>query len=83
MVDEGVTYQDIERVIRQETKYLDSIKLFDYYRGGNLGEGKKSYTVRLSLRSEKGTLESEEVDGIIEKLLETLKSRLNVRLRME
>jgi len=83
VVDEDVSYEALERVIRQESKHLDSIRLFDYYRGGNLGEGKKSYTVRLSFRSEKGTMESEDVDRIVERLLEALKKRLNARLRME
>jgi len=81
VVDEGVYFEDIKRIIVQEAKHLDSITPFDYYHDGNLGEGKKSYTVRLTFRSEKGTLESERVDAIIEKLLEELRNRLHVKLR--
>ncbi|RLF36801.1 MAG: phenylalanine--tRNA ligase subunit beta [Thermoplasmata archaeon] len=81
VVDENVSFSELERVIRQETKFLDSIRLFDYYRGGHLGEGKRSYTVRLSFRSEKGTMGSEEVDNIVEKLLDVLRDRFQARLR--
>jgi len=81
VVNEDVSFSELERVIRQETKFLDSIRLFDYYRGGHLGEGKRSYTVRLSFRSEKGTMESEEVDNIVEKLLDVLRDRFQARLR--
>ena len=80
---ERVTFSDIKKVILMEAKHLDSISLFDYYRGGHLGEGKRSYTFRMSFRSSKGTLDDQTVDKEIQRILETLQRELQVILRME
>jgi len=48
------TCADLQATITRQGKYLESIRLFDYYRGGHLGEGRRSYTFRLSFRSNEG-----------------------------
>jgi phenylalanyl-tRNA synthetase beta chain len=78
-----VTFADITNLIKKRVKFLESISLFDYYRGGHLGEGERSYTFRLNFRSPKGTLDDDIVDSEIEKILEGLKRDLRVILRSE
>lgn len=78
-----VRFSDIRRVIEQGAKYLESIRLFDYYRGGHLGESKKSYTFRLSFRSKEATLADRDIDRQIEKILGDLKRELRVTLRKQ
>ncbi len=80
---EKVTFADITNLFKKRAKFLESISLFDYYRGGRLGEGERSYTFRLSFRSPKGTLDDDIVDAEIEKVLEGLKRDLKVTLRSE
>ncbi len=80
---EKVTFADITNLIKKRAKFLESISLFDYYQGGHLGEGERSYTFRLSFRSPKGTLDDDIVDAEIEKVLEGLKRDLRVTLRSE
>jgi phenylalanyl-tRNA synthetase beta chain len=83
IASEKVTYADITNLIKKRVKFLESISLFDYYRGGHLGEGERSYTFRLSFRSPKGTLDDDIVDAEIEKVLDGLKRDLRVILRAE
>jgi phenylalanyl-tRNA synthetase beta chain len=80
---EKVAFSDIINLIKRRAKYLESISLFDYYRAGHLGEGKRSYTFRLSFRSPDSTLDDAAVDKEIEKFLESLKRDLQVTLRVE
>lgn len=78
-----VTFADITNLIKRRAKFLESISLFDYYRGGRLGEGERSYTFRLNFRSSKGTLDDPVVDAEIEKILEGLKRDLGATLRSQ
>lgn len=53
LLDAGVTFAQVENVIRSsERKLLKDITLFDVYEGKNLEAGKKSYAVSLILQDE-------------------------------
>ncbi|MBN2071261.1 MAG: phenylalanine--tRNA ligase subunit beta [Candidatus Krumholzibacteriota bacterium] len=83
VASERVKFSDIMKVVKKRAKYLEYIRLFDYYRGGNLGEGQRSYAFRLSFRSPEGTLDDKVVDKVIGKVLDGLRTELQVSLRME
>ncbi len=83
MAPERVTFCDIRNVVKKRAKHLESVRLFDYYRGDRLGEGKKSYAFRMTFRSLEGTLDDETVDKTIEKVLASLQNELQVALRSE
>jgi phenylalanyl-tRNA synthetase beta chain len=59
---------------------LENILVFDFYKGEQIEEDKKSVGLRLSLRALDRSLEDEEVNVLIEKLLERLKKE-GVELR--
>ena len=44
---------------------LESVALLDVYRGPQVGAGKKSFALRLVLRSATGTLTDAEVDKLV------------------
>ncbi len=83
IANEKVTFGDITNLLKKRAKNLETISLFDYYRDGRIGEGKRSYTFRLEFRSTEGTLDDAAVDREIERILESLKRELQVTLRME
>ena len=83
IANEKVTFGDITNLVKKRAKNLETISLFDYYRDGRIGEGKRSYTFRLGFRSLEGTLDDAAVDREIERILESLKRELQVTLRME
>jgi phenylalanyl-tRNA synthetase beta chain len=69
LAPERVTFADVRNVVKKRAKHLESVRLFDYYRGDRLGEGKKSYAFRMTFRSLEGTLDDETVDRTIERYL--------------
>ena len=62
-------------------KLVESIKLFDIYRGHQVGEGKKSVSLRVSMRASDRTLTVEEADKISAKIVKALDEKLNISLR--
>jgi phenylalanyl-tRNA synthetase beta chain len=79
---EGVDYRQIEKaLVRQGSGLLESLQVFDVYRGGNLPDGSTAYGVRLVFRSPERTLTDKEIDGIIDKMISKLNRELNVMLR--
>ena len=62
-------------------KLLRSVKLFDIYRGANLGEGKKSLAFSLELRADDRTLTDADTEPVISKVLTALASECGAVLR--
>ena len=60
---------------------MGEIKLFDIYRGANLGEGKKSMAFTLSLSDPKKEISAEEVERVVKKILGNLKFKLGIEIR--
>ena len=62
-------------------KLVEDVKLFDIYRGVQLGEGKKSVSFRVPLRASDRTLTVEEADKVSNKILSSLEHQLGLTLR--
>ncbi len=62
-------------------KHLTSIRLFDVYRGAQLGLGKKSMAFTLSFRASDHTLTDEETDRATEKVLHAVEEKLGITIR--
>ncbi|MBR2614113.1 MAG: hypothetical protein IKC71_00760 [Clostridia bacterium] len=82
IVDDEVLCEDIVTVIKKNGgEYLDSVSLFDIYKGNQIAENKKSLAFNLVFVSNERTLNVEEVDAIIENTLKELKDSVNAELR--
>ncbi|MDE7092801.1 MAG: hypothetical protein K2O43_05195 [Muribaculaceae bacterium] len=82
LVDAGVTMEAIEKVVREsEKRLLKNIRLFDVYEGKNLPEGKKSYAIAIELQDEEKTMNDRQIDAIMSKIIENLKTKLGAELR--
>lgn len=82
LVDEGVTARQIFDVLRQvRLKDLESIVLFDVYRGDTLPAGKKSVAIRARYRALDRTLTDELVQGLHGRLVQSLEKSLGAVLR--
>jgi phenylalanyl-tRNA synthetase beta chain len=62
-------------------KLLRSIRLFDIYRGTGIPEGKKSVAFSLELRADDRTLTDTDSEGVVTKVLNALKEKLDITLR--
>ena len=80
--EEAVTVGALENAIRKGAKgLLKEAALFDIYRGGSVGEGKKSVAFSLVLRSDERSLTGEEADEDVKSILEALKTDCGAVLR--
>jgi len=84
VVPGGVTYGQVEALVRQEGQgLLESVELFDFYAGRGLPEGHAAYGIRLKFRSATGSLTGATVDEALERILGALTERLEVRQRSQ
>ena len=82
VVDEGVTWGDIEACVRETgTQKLVGVEFFDEYRGKQVGKGKKSLAFSMTFRADDHTLTSTEVEAIRQGILAELKKRFGAALR--
>ena len=68
-------------IARAGGKLVEDVKLFDIYRGTQLGEDKKSVSFRVTLRASDRTLTVEEADKVSSKILSSLEHQLGLTLR--
>jgi phenylalanyl-tRNA synthetase beta chain len=82
IVDEDTEVGSIEDIIKKHgDNILESVKLFDVYRGKQVEEGKKSVAFALTYRDKDKTLTDEEVAKVHGNVLDALKDKLNAVLR--
>ncbi len=79
--DESTPMMEVEKVIKKAVgKSLESISLFDVYRGEQVEKGKKSLSFAISMRSYERTLTDEEADNSIRRALKAL-GEIGITLR--
>jgi len=77
-----ITVAQVESVIEAAAgKLLRNIRLFDIYRGTGIPEGKKSLAFSLELRADDRTLTDTDSEQVLSRILDALKSTLDITLR--
>lgn len=82
VVPEPTTHEAVLQVIKQaKPANLESVDLFDVFRGKNVSAGQKSMAYALTYRSSERTLTDAEVNAAHERVVEQLKQKLNATVR--
>lgn len=82
IVEEATPWSSIETLARaQSLAKCISYEMVSVYRGKQVGEGKKSVTMRLHFRDDERTLRHEEVDPQMDQLAGIAKSTLGAEIR--
>ncbi len=82
LVRDEIMVKQIEDVIVQKSgRLLEDVKLFDIYKGKQVPEGMKSVAFSITFRDEEKTLTDEEVNKVMDRILEALKTALGAELR--
>jgi phenylalanyl-tRNA synthetase beta chain len=82
IVDDAVPADQVAEAIRQAGgKTLSGVRLFDVYRGGQIGAGKKSLAYSLTYLSPDRTLTDKEVAQIRGRIVRRLEEVLGAKLR--
>ncbi|MBR6680096.1 MAG: phenylalanine--tRNA ligase subunit beta [Clostridia bacterium] len=83
LCDESLEVGKIMAVMKKAGgKTVESVNLFDIYRGQQIGENKKSVSIRVILRAADRTLTVEETEKVSAKILAALDKELGIALRM-
>ena len=82
LVPDGMEAATVEALIRREGgDLLESVRLFDEFRGKDVPAGHRSLAWALTFRHPERTLRDKEIEGRRSKLLKTLAGELDVRPR--
>lgn len=82
VMDKNTESKDVEMVIKKSGgSLLTNIDVFDVYTGENVGENEKSIAYSLTFNDAKKTLTEEEVAEIFNKIISTVTSKCNAKLR--
>ena len=79
--DEAVTCGEIEDSIRKSCKYVTAIKLFDVFRGKQIGDGKKSMAFNVIISPQEKGFSDKEIEKFTSKILKDLEFKLGISLR--
>ncbi|MBO1923545.1 phenylalanine--tRNA ligase subunit beta [Thiomicrorhabdus sp. 6S3-12] len=81
VVDQALPVQKLLDAIDVEADILQSIEIFDIYRGQGIEPDQKSIALTLKIQHQARTLEDAEVDALVEQILESAKTAVNAVLR--
>ena len=73
LVDERTKVKEVERIIVENGKFIESVELFDIYSGPGIPEGKKSVGFSIRFRAKDRTLSDEEVNEILNGIIDAIK----------
>ncbi len=81
-VPESTTHESVVQTIKQsKPAQLESVELFDVFRGKNIPPNQKSLAYALTYRHPERTLTDEEVNATHEKVVAELRQKLNAAIR--
>jgi phenylalanyl-tRNA synthetase beta chain len=82
IIDENIRAGDMLEVIEKEGgPILESVRLFDQFRGGQIGNGKKSLAFAMIYRSRDRSLENEEISRVHNHIADCLKKKFGASIR--
>ena len=81
-VDTAVSVAELKRLITKTSgKLLESVELFDEYRGDRVPDGQRSLAFRLVYRADDRTLTDEDIAPVQQKVREAIVEKFRVELR--
>jgi len=82
VVDNTVTFDTLKKAVdKVKINKLQHVQLFDIFESEKLGKNKKSMAVSFTFIDEQKTLTDKEVDGMINRLIQTFETELHAEIR--
>ncbi|HSH16458.1 MAG TPA: phenylalanine--tRNA ligase subunit beta, partial [Verrucomicrobiae bacterium] len=82
VVPEGITHdQVLQAVKKSRAEFLETVELFDVFRGRNIAEGSKSLAYAFTYRHAERTLREDEVNASHAKVIAALRHDLGAVIR--
>lgn len=80
VVDQGIESARVREIIARE-RLVESVDLFDLYRGDQIGPSEKALTFRICYRSQERTLDGQEVNALHDRIVRKIGEQVGGRLR--
>ena len=81
VLDDRVLVGDMIDTIKRASDFIEEVALFDIYKGEHIEVGKKSVAISMILRNKVGTLNEEDINKVIDKVLNLIKTKFNGEIR--
>lgn len=82
VVEEKVPAADITRMaLKADPKLITSARVFDVYRGANLGEGKKSVAIEVTLQPRGAAMTDEQIEAVSQSIIRSVSKATGATLR--
>jgi phenylalanyl-tRNA synthetase beta chain len=82
LLDKKVKFAEVKSIAEKfGKKILRNIELFDIYEDEKIGNDNKSYAVSFTFRDDTKTLQDNDIESVMNKLMEEYKTQLNAIIR--
>ena len=81
VLDDSVLVGDMIDMIKKSSDFIEVVELFDIYKGEHIEAGKKSVAISLTLRNKVGTLKEEDINKVIDKVLNIIRTKFAGEIR--
>ena len=81
VIDSDQMVGNITKIISSVDNLIRSVDIFDIYQGTNLGDGKKSVAIAVTIQSDERTLSESEINEISDKIIKQAREKFNAELR--
>jgi phenylalanyl-tRNA synthetase beta chain len=82
VINKGVSFDQIKNVaLKNESKLIKRINIFDYYEGENIGSDKKAYALSFILQEKNKTLTDKVIDKTMTRLMRSFEKDLGAIIR--
>ena len=81
VLDDSVLVGDMIDMIKRSSDFIETVELFDIYKGEHIEAGKKSVAIGLTLRNKVGTLNEEDINKVIDKVLNIIRTKFAGEIR--
>ncbi len=82
VVNQDISYDQLEKIaLKNASKLLKGVSLFDVYEGDKIEKGKKSYALNFVLQHPEKTLSEEDINKTMNKLIKAYETEVGATLR--
>ena len=81
VLDDSVLVGDMIDMIKRSSDFIETVELFDIYKGEHIEAGKKSVAIGLTLRNKVGNLNEEDINKVIDKVLNIIRTKFAGEIR--
>lgn len=81
LVDDRVEAETIMKAARSADKMIESVEVFDIYKGKGVEDGKKSVAINVTLQPRDSTLTEAQIDSIAKHIVEAVTGKCGAALR--